>query len=300
MHTIKNNTLQVSVKEIGAELCSIKSLSSGIEYIWDGNPDVWAAHAPNLFPVIGCLKEDAFLYKKQEYKCPKHGFIRNNKNVTLIESTPNRLTFGLKYDEASLLIYPFKFEFYISFILEGNKLRVEHKVMNYGDEDMLFSLGGHPGFNCPIHDGESYDDYYPEFEKPETAQSWRVLKNGLIGKETIPVFDEPTIIKLHPHIFDDDALVFKNLNSSRVSLKSNSSKQMLSMDFEGFSHLGIWAKPNTNYVCIEPWIGIADNVDSDRNFETKDGLIRLQAKKSFVATYSITVDEFENNDRMME
>lgn len=291
MLTIKNNILQVSINEVGAELCSIKSLNSNTEYIWNGNPDVWAAHAPNLFPVIGCLKDDAFLYKGQEYSCPKHGFIRKNKNVTLLESTSTSLTFGLKYDEEYLRIYPFKFEFIISFILEGNKLLAKHKIINHGGDEMLFSLGGHPGFICPIHEGENYDDYYLEFNKPETAQSWRVLKNGLIGKETIPVFDEPTKIKLHPHIFDDDALVFKNLNSSKVSLKSRKSKHVISMDFEGFSHLGIWAKPNANFVCIEPWIGIADSVDTDRNFETKEGLIRLQANKSFVATYSITVDE---------
>ena len=213
MHSIKNNILQVSVKEIGAELCSIKSLRSDREYIWNGNPDVWAAHAPNLFPVIGCLKDDGFLYQGREYKCPKHGFVRNNDKVSLVEKTANSLTFLLKYDEESLKIYPFKFEFNIKYSLEGNKLHVKHKVINYGDVDMLFSLGGHPGFTCPINDGEKYDDYYLEFEKPETARSWCVLKNGLIGKETIPVFDEPTIIKLHPHLFDNDALVFKNLNS---------------------------------------------------------------------------------------
>ena len=295
MHTIKNNILQVSVKEIGAELCSIKSLGSRKEYIWKGSPDVWAAHAPNLFPVIGCLKNDAFLYKGQEYSCAKHGFVRKNNKVSLIEKSDDSLTFGLKYSEDTLKIYPFKFEFFIKYILENNKLIVQHTVINHGDDDMLFSLGGHPGFTCPIHDGEKYDDYYLEFEKPETAHSWRVLKNGLIGKETIPVFDEPTIIKLHPHLFDDDALVFKNLNSSRVSLKSNSSKQVLSMDFEDFPNLGIWAKPHADFVCIEPWIGIADSVDTDRNFETKEGLIRLQANKSFVATYSITVDEAKNS-----
>ncbi len=291
MHTIKNNNFQVSVKEIGAELCSFKSLNSNAEYIWGGNPDVWAAHAPNLFPVIGCLKDGGFLYKGKEYKCPKHGFIRNNENISLTEKGDNYLTFGLKYSEESLKIYPFKFEFVIKYILQENNLIVEHTVTNHGDEDMLFSLGGHPGFKCPVNGDENYDDYYLEFEKSETAQTWRVQKDGLIGNKTFHVFDEPTIINLHPHIFNDDALVFKNLNSSKVSLKSRKSQQVLSMKFKDFSYLGIWAKPNAEYVCIEPWIGIADSFDSDRNFETKEGLINIHAKENFTATYTITIEE---------
>ena len=291
MHTINNNNFQVSVKEVGAELCSFKSLNSNTEFIWDGNPDVWAAHAPNLFPVIGCLKDGGFLYHGEEYKCPKHGFIRNNENISLIEKERNSLSFGLKYNEEYLKIYPFKFEFVIKYILEENNLIVEHTVTNHGDEKLLFSLGGHPGFKCPINDDENYDDYYLEFEKSETAQTWRVQKDGLIGKSTFPVFDEPTIIKLHPHIFDDDALVFKNLNSSKVCLKSRKSQQVLSVIFKDFPYLGIWAKPNAEYVCIEPWIGIADSFNTDRNFETKEGLIKLDPKKDFTTTYTITIEE---------
>ena len=291
MHTIKNNKFQVSVREIGAELCSFKSLNSHTEHIWDGNPDVWAAHAPNLFPVIGCLKDGGFLYHGEEYKCPKHGFIRNNENISLIDKGENTLTFGLKYSAETLNIYPFKFEFAIKYILEENNLIVEHKINNHGDENMLFSLGGHPGFKCPVNDDENYEDYYLEFEKSEIAQTWRVQKDGLIGNKTFPVFDEPTIINLHAHIFDDDAFVFKNLNSSKVSLKSKKSNQVLSVGFKDFPYLGIWAKPNAEFVCIEPWLGIADSFDTDRNFETKEGLIQLPAKRSFVATYIITIEE---------
>lgn len=291
MKTISNKLFQVAVKEIGAELCSIKSLISGKEYIWQADPEVWAAHAPNLFPIIGCLKEDAFLYKGEEYACPKHGFFRKNDQVSLVESTSNSLTFGLKYNEETLMVYPFKFEFLIKYTLEGNKLTLEHTAINHGEGDMLFSVGGHPAFACPLNEGEKYEEYYLEFEKAETAQTWRVQADGLIGPDTRPVFDEPTLINLHAHLFDDDALVFKNLNSSKVSLRSRKSDQMLSMEFKDFPYLGIWAKPNADYVCIEPWIGIADSADSDRNFETKEGLVSLPAKEKFVASYSIIVDE---------
>ncbi len=291
MVEIKNKQFEVSVEEVGAELCSIKSLISGKEYIWQADPDVWAAHAPNLFPIIGSLKGDAFIYKGQEYACPKHGFFRKNDKVSLIEKTETSLNFGLSYSDETLKVYPFKFEFRIKYTLEVNTLRVEHTAMNLGDEDMLFSVGRHPAFTCPLNDGESYDDYYLEFEKAETAQTWHVQKDGLIGLKPRPFFDESNRINLHPHLFDDDALVFKNLNSSQVSLKSHKSAQVLSVLFNDFPNLGIWAKPNADYVCLEPWIGIADSVDSDRNFETKEGLRKLAAGTDFSATYSITIEE---------
>ena len=289
VHTIKNKNFQVSVKKKGAELCSFKSLTSNIEYIWTADPKVWASHAPNLFPIIGCLKEDSFLYKGKEYACPKHGFIRNNDNVSLLSKTKTSLAFGLKYSEDTLNLYPFQFEFQIKYTLDGDKLIIEHTIMNHGDDTMLFSLGGHPGFNCPIHQEEQYSDHYLEFEKPETAPTWNVLENGLIGKETQAVFDEPNIIKLHPQIFDKDALVLKNLNSSKVTLKSKISGGILSIEFKDFPYLGIWAKPKANYVCIEPWLGIADSIDSNRNFEDKEGVVKLKPKSNFIASHSVTI-----------
>lgn len=291
IYNIKNKNFQISIKKKGAELCSFKSLVTNIEYIWNANPDVWGSHAPNLFPFIGCLKEGSFLYKEKEYKCEKHGFIRNNKNINLLNKTEDSLTFRLKYSEETLEIYPFKFEFQIKFILEDNKLRVEHKIINHGDNNMLFSLGGHPGFNCPIHNGEKYSDYYLEFENPETAPTWQVSENGLIGDQNYPIFDNPTTINLHPQLFKNDALIFKNLNSSKVSLKSKNSNQVISMQFEDFPYLGIWAKPKAHYICIEPWLGIADSSNSNRNIKNKEGIISLKTKKYFKASYSIIIKE---------
>ena len=289
MYTLKNNNFQVSVLKKGAELCSFKSLSNNIEYIWNADPKVWASHAPNLFPIIGCLKEDAFLYKGKEYACPKHGFIRNNDQISLLNQTETSLTFGLKYSKDTLKIYPFQFEFRIKYTLEDNKLTIEHSIINHGNNKMLFSLGGHPGFTCPVNPEEQYSDYYLEFDKPETAPTWFVMENGLIGRDTRPVFDKPNRINLHSHLFDKDALVLKNLNSSKVTLKSKRSGQILSMEFKDFPYLGIWAKPNANYVCIEPWLGIADSIDCDRNFKEKEGILSLEPKKEFNASYSIEI-----------
>ena len=51
------------------------------------------------------------------------------------------------------------------------------------------------------------------------------------------------------------------------------------------------AKPNASFICIEPWLGIADHENTDGNFLKKDGLISLQIGKIFTAQYSIEIEE---------
>ncbi len=126
IHSIKNQHFEVSVQEEGAELCSFKNLETGVEYIWQADPEIWGSHAPNLFPVIGVLKAGEYHFEGKTYQMPKHGFIRYNKAVQLKERTENKLVFELMYSEESLKQYPFRFNFRISFELEKNQLRVSH------------------------------------------------------------------------------------------------------------------------------------------------------------------------------
>ncbi len=291
MYTIKNKYLEVSVQKTGIEICSIKSVKTGKQYIWDANPEVWGSYAPVLFPIIGSLKDDGYTFKGKESSLPQHGMIRNNENIELAESTSNSLTFTLQYDEDTLKMYPFKFEFITKYSLEKNKLIVAHEVINHDERPLFFSLGGHPAFKCPVNEGEKYEDYYLEFEEVEDAPTWVLHKNGLQGEESRTVFNHSNKIALDAHIFDDDALIFKNLKSSHVQLKSKKSDQVLTVEFKGFPYLGVWAKPNGNFVCIEPWLGVTDKWNTDRKLETKEGIKTLEGKSTFDAFYTIEISE---------
>jgi galactose mutarotase-like enzyme len=79
------------------------------------------------------------------------------------------------------------------------------------------------------------------------------------------------------------------LKSSSAPLKNDVVREILRVDFENFPYLGIWAKPQAPYVCIEPWIGIADHVDSNREFITKERLIILDAGAEQKFSYSVTI-----------
>ncbi|MGC3011491.1 aldose 1-epimerase family protein, partial [Enterococcus faecalis] len=64
---IENEFLIATYAEEGAELVSLQSKETGIEYIWQGKPEFWARHAPVLFPIVGRQKEVTDKYQKKRY-----------------------------------------------------------------------------------------------------------------------------------------------------------------------------------------------------------------------------------------
>ncbi|PZX54063.1 aldose 1-epimerase family protein [Algoriphagus chordae] len=289
IHQLESEELSISVNQTGIELSSIKSKSSQVEYLWQGNPSIWSGQSPILFPIIGALKDGYMIYKEQKYRMPKHGFLRHSTKPILKASTDNSLLFSLSWDEESLLQYPFKFEFEVEFRLKGKTIEIAHHISNHGDESMYYSVGGHPAFNCPLQPGESYEEYSLEFSQPETDAIWLVNDDGLISDRTQAFLENSCSIQLQEHIFDKDALIFKNLKSREVTLTHKDKGAILRVKFDDFDYLGIWAKPGAPFVCIEPWIGIGDSSDSNNEFEAKEGLLKLEPMQTETKSYSIRV-----------
>lgn len=290
MYLLENKKLNISIKKIGAELCKISSVKNGLDFMWNGNPDVWPGFAPNLFPIIGALKDDTYIFEGKKYTLPKHGFIRHSNAIVLHHKTENSLTFKLAYSEDLLKIYPFKFEFYITYELVDNVINVIHSIKNCDKNAMYFSLGGHPAFKCPVYEDENYNDYSLEFDQVETAETHLInLDNGLANSKTKPCLENSNSLPLKHDLFNDDALIFKDLKSKRVTLKSKIHGDVVSVSYNDFSYLGIWAKTNGNYVCIEPWLGITDNENTNQDFTTKEGIVKLHANETFTASYTIEI-----------
>ncbi|MDN3493081.1 aldose 1-epimerase family protein [Winogradskyella bathintestinalis] len=291
MHSLRNTLLQINIKNKGAELCNMTSVKHNTEFIWQANPKIWASHAPNLFPIIGSLKNDTYTYNNKFYQMPKHGFVRHNDDFTIKNRTETSITFSLVSNDALYKIYPFLFSFEITYTLLNNQLTINHTVTNADDKTLYFSLGGHPAFNCPISNDELYTDYYLEFEHSEDTTSYLLNRiSGLITNQTKLIFKEGNKINLQPDLFNEDALIFKDLNSRIVSLKHKTKGKILALKFKDFKQLGIWAKPNAPYVCIEPWLGIADNETTDQKIENKEGILSLDAGATFEASYSIEIE----------
>lgn len=274
-YTIENEYLTAQIDDMGAQLHSLVTKDDGFEYLWQGNPDVWYGQAPVLFPVIGQLYEDKFRYDGKEYPLAKHGFARKMLfEVADVEGA--RAVFILRSNDETRGMFPFEFEFAVCFELVGRAIKVTHTVTNLDDKTMYFSLGAHPGFNCAIGD-------YLEFEESEEgAQVEKIDKeNIIIGTKFDVELEEGRRLRLTPELFAEDALIFSDLNSKIVTLKSDNSERTVRFDFGDAPFLGIWAKPNAPYVCIEPWYGVNDDRIRYENVSQKRGIESLEPEESF-------------------
>ena len=150
-YTIENDYLTVQINDAGAELHSIVNKENGVEYLWQGNPDIWYGQSPVLFPFIGRLLDDKYRYNGKEYTMQKHGFARK-RTFESVSCAGSEAVFVLRSDDTTRPSYPFEFELYVKFTLKGKTLQATHTVVNKTDGEMYLSLGGHPGFNCAIGD----------------------------------------------------------------------------------------------------------------------------------------------------
>lgn len=289
-HSIENEFLKITVQETGAELCSVINKENHKEYIWQANPDIWGSHAPNLFPIIGVIKDGKYFYDGKEYSVPKHGFIRHNENIRLKERSEHQLVFELLYSEETLEMYPFKFDFRIAFSLNGKNIEVSHHIINLDSKPMYYSLGGHPAFNILHFDDEKIEDYYLKFDRKLDLETYLLNDDGLVSSKTESVLKNEDKIYLTPHIFDNDALIFKNIKSKKVELISSKNGKILSVEYDDFKNLGIWAKPGAPYVCVEPWLGIADVEETNQILNEKEGIETLKERDEINHAYNIQIE----------
>jgi galactose mutarotase-like enzyme len=283
---LENEKLKIKVKTVGAELCSLKTTANETEYIWQADPKVWNRHSPLLFPVIGRLGGGLCRIDGKEYKTPMHGFAKDSLFEQVTEE-PGILAFQLQDNEQTRAVYPYKFRLTVEYALKENGLIVGYKVKNKNDGDMFFSIGGHPAFACPIEKDLTFSDYYLRFNEYETADRW-YIENGGIGRNE-RFLDNENTIQLTDSLFDRDALIFKGLKSNSITLKSDKGAKAVTVDFPGFTHLGIWSRSkDAPYVCIEPWYGIDDPVGFNGDIKEKEGILALKPGETFATHYTIT------------
>lgn len=284
MVCLKNDFLEVEISTKGAEVKRIFHRQWQLEYLWNGDPAYWNRCSPVLFPIVGKLKNNTYTYRGKPYMLTQHGFARDTE-FKVEASEPSRAVFSITSTPSTKDIYPFDFKLYIRYELNGSSLQVSYEVCNTGTEELLFSIGAHPGFHCPLEGGLRFEDYKLTFEQPEEALRLLVGTQG-ISRSTERVFaDGSADIPLTFELFGaKDAIIFNALKSSRMTLHSEQGQRGLHFYFEGFPYMGIWTKPGP-FLCIEPWYGIADFEEADGQLEHKEGMLRLNEGQRFEASY---------------
>ena len=283
---------QMFSSRLGAELTSFKldgveKLHQGQDCIDENGRIYWKRHFPVLFPIVGKLKQNKTIINGRTYEMNQHGFARD-MDFEPITKLDNFHSYVLKSNASTLVNYPFEFALYVTYRTDGNKLTTIYKIVNEGDNNMPFGIGGHPAFKIDRDDLKN-GEYYLEFEQDEEKIHFLYLVDGLIGTEYAKnVMLDKRKLPINPHSFDNDALIMKGLTSHGISLKKKSGdKTLLTMDFDGFPYLAVWSKPGAPFICIEPWYSTADTVKSSGVFTQKTDLITLAPKKEFECRYIV-------------
>ncbi|RKX76816.1 MAG: hypothetical protein DRP60_07135 [Spirochaetes bacterium] len=294
IHEFANEKLSVAVKSLGAELTSLRTREN-FEYLWQGSEDSWKGQSPVLFPIIGGLQNDRYVLDDRENEMASHGFARK-KEWTLLETAgddTNSLIFELKSDDDTRSQYPFEFRFRISYTLKDFTLSIKYHIVNLSDKKMPFSVGGHPGFRCPLEAGYKFDDYQLHFNQPE--KTVRFLKEGkLLTGKTEPFELPDGTLELNHETFKRGAIILRNIESNSITLEREGGERSVRVDFSGFPDLGLWTYPESPqpYICIEPWFGVdsTSGIKADENLRTKSGMQLLPPESHFSSVFSITVN----------
>ncbi len=297
MIELKNEYLQLTIDDVGAQPCSLKDIRNDCEILWRGDPEFWGYHDPVLFPFIGNFRNDHYRYKGKTIKLGQHGFART-KPFRLKERTGISAVYVLEADAGTKEVYPFDFRFTVRQSIDGNRFITEWIVENTSEkEPMFFSVGAHPAFNVPLNDGERKDECYILF--PGKEELTYILKDpdrtGAVPQKKYRMELDGGYLKTVDHLFDIDTFIFEDGQIEEVSLCGADRRPYVTVKCEGFPFFGIWTKSDAApFICLEPWYGRLDDADFCGELPEKTGIIELKAGEKFTAEYTIVVEQAFN------
>ena len=291
MIKLENETLTVTILTKGAELTSIKRKDNKIEYLWQADPKYWGRHAPVLFPFVGRLKEDRYEVDGKTYPMGQHGFARDCE-FEIMHQTASTVTLKLSDSPSTKERYPYAFHLLITYTLADNTVTTAYRVENpASDKSLYFSIGAHPGFNIPLTTDTIFEDYYFSFS-PRKTRTTIPLSGAYLNTPCKTLAQTNTDIALTRSLFDNDAMIYETKGENIFTIKSEKTEHSVAVRFVDFPYVGIWSPPQTDapFVCIEPWFGIADDMNATGKIEEKLGIQTLAPQKSFEAAFEITVN----------
>lgn len=289
MVNIENEWLNVEISNNGAEIRGVYHKKNELDYMWSGDPTYWGRVSPVLFPIVGRLKGDQYQLNGKTYNMSQHGFLRDVE-FEVDKQTSTSVTFGFNSAGRFTQVYPYEFKAYIHYVLKENSLIVQWEIINENEEEMYFSIGGHPAFKVPLLENESIEDYRVQLTPMSNKQVVAYELKDFLIHEKGPV-DDVQIIQLSHPLFKNDVLAHSNIKSAKLfSAKSNHSVELI---IEGFPFVGVWSAYMDDigemapFVCIEPWYGIADTYDTSGNLKEKLGINKLGIGERFRAEYKV-------------
>ncbi len=269
-------------------MTSIRDLRDGSEHLWQADPRFWGRHAPILFPTVGESRGGNITVNGVAYPMGRHGFARFS-DFSVVEHDTGHVRLRLTSNDSTRKSYPFDFVFETGYRVEEDTIVQTFLVRNTGDGPMAFQLGGHPAFAIPCGKGGTHEEHFIVLGKAGNYARHLLTDGGLYSGEVRPFLEEQDRFALNHELFREDAIVFRDAGITEAALLNSANGKSVRMRFDGFPHLGVWSVPGAGYVCIEPWIGCADDADGTNDLFLKDSAVRLEAGETFTTSFSIQV-----------
>lgn len=261
--TIQNEYASAACGTHGAELLSYRA-SGGKEYVWQKDAAYWAKSSPVLFPYVGPVPNPVIIGGR-EYAMPRHGFVKD-ADFEVKEKNGDSVVLKTETSAFTSSVYPYEFEFTVTFRLNREALDVIYGVVNKGTEEMPFLIGGHPGFFCPMEAGEAFTEYLLHFEDENMAD-----------------------LHLNYPMFDNDAIFYENLSRRTVKLMHQDTKKGIRFDFPDYPSVAFWTpiQKEAPFLCIEPWCAGTLAQVPDTHLEAKKYVQHLPAGEARDYRFSV-------------
>jgi galactose mutarotase-like enzyme len=176
----------------------------------------------------------------------------------------------------------------VRYTLNAGALSVTAIIHNPGDENLLASFGFHPAFRWPLPYGQARASHFIEFATDEPAPVRRLNAEGLLLPDGFPTPVSGRRLALTDALFQDDVIIFDALRSRSVTYGAPRGPR-IRMDFPDTPFFGVWTKPSADFICLEPWHGVADGRGFRGDFSAKPGVFTVAPGAAFRIGMNITV-----------
>ena len=287
MVTISNGILTAEIDETGAQLSRLADRDT--EYLWNADPEIWARHAPVLFPFVARLPGQQYRYNGKMYGPVKNHGLAPYADFTVESHDTVSCTLLMDVTPEMHDLYPFDYEFRVRYVLYGNTLNISYLVKNTGSGTMYYGMGSHPGFNVPIARNLKFEDYFVEFPEAGDIMSRQFSPDRCATDTDVPYPLEDNRIPLNHRLFDNDAICMRNTGHLAV-IRTDKDSRRIEVRYPDTPWCAIWHKPQTDapYVCIEPWFTLPGK-QGINDIAERDDFQRLAPSQSAEHRLSITI-----------
>lgn len=267
---LENEFFLITFDLKGAEIIEWFHKKKNTQLVWKKNTEVWKYQTPILFPKIGALKPNSYFVNGKEYCFNSHGFARTS-DFTVHHKTQNTITFLLEENEETLKVYPFRFQFFVTYTLNEETLEMKMEVKNPNACPIGFELGYHPAFQI-----EDLAHTKITFAKA------KLKRYQFLNQDTMKIhaLDTDHLQFTLDDFKKEDTMIYSGMPNTFTLVND---QYRLLFETEAFTYIAFWTKDGS-FLCVEPWSNLPDTFIDERNWIDRDTIVRLQpfSAKAFV------------------